>query len=382
MNRMKINAADILRPDIQSRLPKEETKQNIFNKEISFSFSKNKDQLKYRFFSEVSVLIGSGVDLKKSLEIIINGVSKTREKEILQVVLNKIVNGDSFSEALQSSNIFNRYDFYSVKIGEEAGTLITVLHELSTFYDKRISQQHQIRGALTYPALVLFTTIIALTFMLNFIVPMFKDVFLRFKGNLPPITQFVINLSEKFSHYIIILLVLMAIIIAFIILNRKKEWYRKYSSIILLKIPIVGSVMKLTYKARFCQTMRLLISSRVHLLDAIGLIEQMIDFFPMESALNKIKSSLSKGTSLSESMNEFSIFDKKMIALTKVAEEVNKMDIIYDQLFKQYSEELEAKVKSMNSLLEPVLIIFVGSIVALILISMYMPIFQIGTSIS
>jgi type IV pilus assembly protein PilC len=379
---MKITSSDILLKGNQPGKSIGNGSQSILGREIDFSFSKNRDSLKHRFFSETAMLIGSGLDLKNTLDIVISGIPKVKDKEPIIKILRCIEEGSSFSGALKNSGIFEKYDYFSVKIGEEGGSLTSVLEELASYYEKKISQQRQIRSALIYPSLVLITTVFSLTFMLNYIVPMFKDVFMRFKGNLPPITQFVVNLSNNFSNYLIVFLVFIISLLMFISICKKKEWFRNFSTRLILKIPVAGSVVSLTYKARFCQTMRLLLSSHVHLLEAVGLIEQMIDFFPMESALKAIKESISKGSLFSESMEPYPVFDKKLITLTRVAEEVNKLDVIYDQLYKQYSEELDVKIKTMNSLLEPVLIIFVGSIVAFILISMYMPIFQIGTSIA
>jgi type IV pilus assembly protein PilC len=277
--------------------------------------------------------------------------------------------------------MFSKYDYFSVKIGEESGSLSSVLKELTIFYSKRISQQRQITGALTYPILVLCTTIFSLVFMLNFIVPMFEDVFLRFKGSLPAITRLVISMSDSFSKYALIALLLSVILIIISLLNRKKIWYRKLSSNILINVPVVGPIIKLTYKTRFCQILKLLLSSKVHLLEAVSLIQKIIGFYPIECALDDIKKKLAKGFTLSEAMESYPIFDKKLLAMTRVAEEVNKLEIVYEQLFQQYSDELDIKIKTMNNLLEPILIIFVGGLVAFILVSMYMPIFQIGTNI-
>ncbi len=378
---MKINTASLLQKPKKSTTDTNNNGTGIFNKEIKFSFLNNSNQFKSRFFSETAVLLSSGMDLKKTLEIILSGLTKKNEILIVDNILKSIINGNSLSIALEKSNVFTPYDFFSVKIGEESGCQSSVLRELSVYYSKRISQQRQITGALTYPALVLFTTLISLIFMLNFIVPMFEDVFQRFKGNLPPITRFVIALSDSFSKYALMFLFLSFVFIIFFTLNRKKNWFRKFSSSLLLNIPIVGHIVKLTYITRFCQTLKLLIGAKVHLLDAIGLIRKMIGFYPLETALDDFKIKLARGINLSTAMESYAFFDRKLIAMTKVAEEVNKLDVVYEQLFQQYSDELDTKIKTMNNLLEPILIIFVGGLVALILVSMYMPIFQIGTSI-
>lgn len=364
---------------LENKSGKEES---VFNKEISLTVFRNKDHLRCRFFSEISVLISSGMDLKRSLEILQSGVTKRKDKLAIDEILSIIIKGSSLSQAMEKSEVFSTYDYYTVKIGEETGSLSIVLKELSIFYNKRISQQRQISGALTYPILVLCTTILSLTFMLNFIVPMFEDVFLRFKGDIPGITRLVIALSNSFSKYSLGLFILIAGFSAVIFFNKKKEWYRKLSSKCLIRIPVIGPIIKLTYKTRFCHTLKMLTVSKVHLLEAVSLIKQMIGFYPFECALGDIKNKLAKGFTLSDAMEPHGIFDKKLIAMTRVAEEVNKLDVVYEQLFLQYSEELDTKVKTMNNLLEPVLIIFVGGIVALILISMYMPIFQMGININ
>jgi type IV pilus assembly protein PilC len=378
---MQIDTSSIFRKSDKVTHEIKGKSQSIFNKNISISFLSNKNQIKNRFFSETAVLLSSGMDLKKSLEIVLSGITKENEKHAIENILRVIIKGSSLSKAMEKSKAFSTYDYFSVKIGEESGSLPSVLKELANYYSKRISQQRQISGALTYPLLVLFTTILSLVFMLNFIVPMFEDVFLRFKGGLPPITRAVIALSDSFSKYSLFFLILMISFLIVISLNRKKEWFRKISSAILINTPIAGPIIKLTYKTRFCQTLKLLLSSKVHLLEAIGLIRQMIGFYPLEIALQEIKSKLAHGVTLSEAMESYPIFDKKLIAMTRVAEEVNKLDVVYEQLFEQYSDELDTKIKTMNNLLEPILIIFVGGLVALILISMYMPIFQIGTNI-
>jgi len=378
---MQIDASQIITQSHKASSVKIKTNSSFLKKEISIPFFRNFDQLKSRFFSELAVLLSSGMDIKKSLEIIVTGVARVNDKQIIESIFKIIVNGNSLSAALEKTKIFSTYDYFSVKIGEESGSLSLVLKELAIYYSKRISQKRQIKGALTYPILVLCTTILSLTFMLNFIVPMFEDVFKRFNGNLPGITRAVIAFSNSFSSVAIGVLIFILTIAFVFFFNRKKNWCRNFSSSVLIRSPVIGSIVKLTYLCRFCQTLKLLLNSKVHLLDAIDMIKQMIGFYPLEVALLSIRENLTKGVTLSETMNSFPIFDKKMIAMTKVAEEVNKLDVIYDQLFQQYSDELDTKIKTMNNLLEPILIIFVGGLVAVILISMYLPIFQMGVNI-
>ena len=354
---------------------------SIWDREISFSFFRNDSAFKAGLYSELSVLAGSDMDIRRSLEVIIGGASKENEVSKIKNILNHIINGASLSEALNLCGSFSLYDISSIRLGEESGSLPEVLKELSGYYTKRIQQKRQIAGALTYPVLVLATTIVSVVFMLNYIVPMFEEVFRRFEGTLPPLTKAIIKLSDSLLNYIWIVLIIFSGVFIVGYINRKAEWYRSLSSKIILSLPVVKNIVFLNYRVRYCQTIKLLIGSKVHLLEAIDLLGKIIGFYPVEKALTEIKTKISNGLALAESMEPYPFFDKKMIAMTRVAEEVNKLDVIYDQLYKQYSEELDVKIKTMNNLLEPALIIIVGLLVGVILISMYMPIFQLGTSL-
>ena len=378
---MKIDTVFPVATGVKKENKKKTESQSFWDKEISFPFFRNDAGFKAGLYSELSVLTGSEMDIRKSLEVIISSAAKKKEVSQIKKILNHIIDGASLSEALNECGSFSLYDISSIRLGEESGSLPEVLKELSNYYTKRIQQKRQITGALTYPVLVLVTTIISVVFMLNYIVPMFEEVFKRFEGTLPPLTKAIIKLSDSFLNYAGITLVIFFAIFIISYLSRKEEWYRNLSSKIILSIPVVKNIVFLNYKVRYCQTIKLLIGSKVHLLEAIDLLGKIMGFYPVEKALIEIKTKISNGLTLSESMEAYPFFDKKMIAMTKVAEEVNKLDMIYEQLYKQYSEELDVRIKTMNNLLEPVLIIVVGLLVGVILISMYMPIFQLGTSL-
>lgn len=351
---------------------------SIWSKEITLFSNRKSYSFNYRFFSELALLIEAGVDVHKTLEIIGGTCSKENEKATLKQIKEAIVNGSTLSEALDTTRRFVKYDTMTIAIGEETGELSTVLKSLSNYYTKKIAQRRQITGALSYPILVLITTVLSMVFMFNYIIPMFEDVFKRFNGTLPPLTRSIIALSETFNRIGWVILLIIVVLFATAFICRKKDWYRSFVSSLIERTPIVKDISILTYKGRFCQTLALLISSKVHLQEALRLIKDVIGYYPLEKALSKIIEDISSGKSLSEAISPYKFFDRKMVSMTLVGEEVNKLDVIYDQLSNQYSNELDVKIKSMNSLLEPILIIFVGAMVGVILISMYLPIFHLG----
>ncbi len=356
-------------------------KESIWLREISFTGKAAGSVFKARFFAELALLVSSGMDIRRSLDIIEGGTAKEKEREMIKSLKEFIINGSSISEAIEKSGRFELYDVMTMSMGEETGALSEVLNSLAVHYARKTSQRKQVTGALTYPVLVLLTTLASLFFMLYYIVPMFEVVFKRFQGEVPPLTKAIVRLSGSFGGIALGLLVVTGAVILLVLLNRKKEWFRSFMTRIIRKIPVAGDFVILNYRVRFTQIMSLLISSKVHLVKGLEMARKVIGYYPAERALESIVTEISSGVSLSDAMEKHGFFDRKIVAMTRVGEEVNKLDTIYDQLYKQYSEDLDVRVRTMNNLLEPVLIIFVGLMVGIILVAMYLPIFQMGINI-
>ena len=217
--------------------------------------------------------------------------------------------------------------------------------------------------------------------MMNYMVPMFSDIFLRANKELPKITQIIVGMSKGFSTYFIYVVLLISSVIIYLYLNKQKTWYRKHSSRLLLKMPLFGDLMKKIYLQKMFQSMSLLIGSRVTMVRALRLVKEMIGFYPLELAVMQIEEDMMSGKALHESMHQFPLFDKRVTSLIKVGEETNRLDDIFTRLYKQYTDEIEHQLSLLSSMLEPILIIFIGALVAVILIAMYLPMFQMGTTI-
>ncbi len=349
-------------------------------KDISLTNPVN-DSFKEGLYLELSVLLSAGVDIKGALELQENQQSKAKLKDLIRTIKDRIVSGASFSEAIQQTGQFSTYEFYSLQIGEETGKLTSVLTELATYYKKKLRQRRQIVQALSYPTIVLTTSIGAVAFMLRFIVPMFSDVFKRFGGELPYLTAQIIRLSKFLQDYGWLLGVFILVVFLFIRMNRKQEWFQRYSSSLILKLPIVGEIVRKVYLARLCSSFALLIGAKVPLLQAIALVRKMIDFYPLSTSLAEVEQDILQGESFYKSLSKFSFYDPKMIALLKVGEEVNRLDFFFDKLAAQNNEEVEHRSALLSSALEPLIIIFLGLIVGTILVAMYLPLFQLSTNI-
>jgi type IV pilus assembly protein PilC len=354
------------------------TLSNLLNKEINLFGDHIKDKTKETFYLELSMLLSAGMDIRTILDLLLGEIKKKNERVVFGKIKYEIIKGASLSEALNSTKKFSEYEYFSVKIGEETGKLADVLKSLAIFYKKKISQRRRIIAALTYPVIITSFALIAVLFMLNFVVPMFADVFKRFGGELPAITKFILRASEVIKAGFWYIIFLMGALISFLFYQRKKQWFRSLFGKLILKTPVVGKLVHKIYLARFCNSMHLMISSKVTMLRAIRLMKQMIGFYPIECTLHKVEQDILGGKSLHQSLSAFPVYPLKMISLIKAGEEVNKLDFFFNTLFEQYTEETEHQTALLGNLLEPFIIIFLGLVVGVILIAMYLPLFQLG----
>ena len=354
---------------------------DFLNKDIKLFGSGFNDKKKERFYSELSILFSAGVDIRSALELIEEEQPKEKDRALFATIKEAVIGGSSLSKALQQTGLFTMYEYYSLQIGEESGRLTEVLSELSNFFTKKIQQKRQLTSALSYPTVVFFASFGAIFFMMKFVVPMFSDVFKRFKGELPAFTKLIIRISDAFGNYSLYIIIGFIAFAVFLYSQRKAVWYRKYGAELILRTPIMKDMIGKIYLARFCQSMNLLISAKTPLVTAIDLVKKMVGFYPIEVSLEIVQDDLLKGKPLHLSLSKFKIYNRRMISLIKVAEEVNQLDTMFARLSKQYSDEVEHQTSILGSLIEPIMIIFLGVLVAVILVAMYLPLFQMSSKV-
>ncbi len=353
----------------------------LLNTEISFFEKKFGAKEKEGFYSELGLLLSTGVDIKTAFEIIEEDIPNKKHKLLLEQIKNDIISGMRIYEAVSKhEKVFSKYEAQSIKIGEETGKLADVLKELGLFYLSSIKLRRQIIGVMTYPVVVISMAILIVYFMLSFVVPIFSDIFTQTGGELPEITQFLIRLSHKSSAIFYTLFSLIGILVLVHKTQNKKEWYRKYTSAFFLKIPVINKLIQKIYLARFCQSMKLLSGAKVMINEALDLVKNMIEYYPMEFALESVKNEVVKeGKLLNESLARHSIFPKKLVALIKLSEEVNAPEVIFEKLHQQYSAEIEHQQAVVGKLIEPIFIILLGVFVGFILVAMYLPMFEMSS---
>lgn len=351
---------------------------SFLQKEITFFGRSFSNKIKEDFYTELSMLLKAGITLKDGLELIENTLRKNKPKKILQEFSEAIVAGASLSDAIKRHKEFSDYEYFSLKIGEETGTLVQVSEQLGAFFMRKNEQRRQVISAMTYPSIILSTAVLVVGFMLHFIVPMFQDIFEQQNVELPAITKFIINTSEFMKSYGWLFIVLIFSIFFFRTFFHKKIWYNKAKDTFVSKLPFLGEFIKKVYLSQFTQAVTLLTASKVPVVNSIQLVKQMINFYPLQKALEIVEQDLLKGKSLSESLNPHALFDDKMVALVKVAEETNQNEFIFERLNIQYNLQVQIKSKLLSTIMEPIIIMFVGVLVGVILIAMYLPMFRLS----
>ncbi len=331
---------------------------NIFYRKIS-------DKKKAFIYKDLAILLKAGIDFKTSLTIIKDQQKNKKDKKLLEYLLENVVKGKPLYETMHMSENFSDYEVFSVKIGEETHMLGAILEELQKYFERKVKLRKQVLSILAYPAFIMILTFATLYFMLTYVVPLFESVFNQFNKELPKLTKTIIYFSENIDLYFIVFILVVLISMVFYYALRTKESFKNIKSKIILKLPFFGKLIREIYLARFCQAMALLMVSKTSLLEALSLVKQMINFYPVTKALEKVETDIYKGNSLGESLSKFKIFDNNMISMIKVAEQINQLDTMFLKLSKHYEEEVDYKTKIIGTIIEPVLILIIGNLIAI-----------------
>jgi len=375
---MSINISDIQNSPEKSK-GSNNSVFDFLNKDISLGSSFNQKS-KEQFYSGLSTLLESGIDLNRSLIILSSEFKSKKSKAILEVLIQKIQSGLTLSDAMNtySKSVFSKYEIASIKVGEEVGKLVLVIKELQKFYRNSIKRKRMLTSALSYPVLVSAIALFAVFFMMTFVVPMFEDIFKRFNGELPYITELVISVSRVIEEQILVIICCLAIIIFGAKLLLRVEVVNTMFSKLVLSIPFIGGFLQKIYLSKLAGAMSMMLGSGIHLLKALELSKSVVGFNLYEVELEKSVKSLQQGGTLHEAFSNKMLFPNKFTSLIKVGEEVSKLDFFLDKANEEFNEELEYTTSLLGTVLEPILLVFLGGAIGIILVSMYLPLFDLS----
>jgi type IV pilus assembly protein PilC len=333
------------------------------------------------FTRQFSTMIDAGLPLVQGLTIL----SEQTENKTFQTVLKKITKdvegGSSLAEALKKHpKVFDALFVNLVAAGEVGGILDTILQRLAAYIEKAEKLKARIKSAMTYPIIVVAIAILVITVILIFVIPVFQEMFESFGSGLPTPTQLVVDMSEFVKgniHYLIGALILF--VFAFKKYRNTTSGRRQTDSLV-LKLPIFGDLLKKVAVARFTRTLGTMIGSGVPILDALEIVARTSGNVILEEVIIDVRASIAEGQTIAEPLSETDIFPRMVVQMISVGEATGALDAMLNKIADFYDDEVDAAVETLTSMLEPLLMLFLGGSIGGLVVAMYLPIFQMAAA--
>jgi type IV pilus assembly protein PilC len=334
------------------------------------------------FTRQFSSLIESGVPILQGLSIMIEQQKNKELKGILTKIREGIESGASLSDSLRKfPKVFNDLYVNLVESGEKGGVLDRVFKRLSVYFEKILKLKRKIKGAMIYPIVVLSVAIGVIVILMTFVIPVFANLFSSVGAKLPALTRDVIGFSDFMRAYILYIIIVLGVLIFALKVYNKKESGKRNIDRIILKIPVVGILLKKVAIARFARTLSTMVESGVPILAGLAIVSKTSGNKIIEESLMQTKEDVSSGSPLSTALNKTKLFPPLVIQMVMVGEKTGNLDAMLAKVADYYDEEVDNAVNNLTQMLEPALIIFLGVVVGTLVVAMYLPIFNLGKAI-
>ena len=335
------------------------------------------------FSRQLATMLKSGVPLVTAFQIIAGGVKNPRMRAMVNKIRANVEAGGTLHEALSVHPVqFDELYVNLVKAGEEAGVLDTILDEVASYKERIESIKGKIKKAMYYPAAVVAVAIIVSSILLVYVIPQFEDIFASFGADLPAFTQMVVSTSRWLrSNGILLIIGLVVGITALIMAKKRSETFAHWLDRISLKIPVVGAILEKAAIARFCRTLAITFAAGVPLVDALKIVSGATGNYVFNNASARIREDVAVGHQLQLAMQQTNVFPNMVIQMAAIGEEAGSLDEMLVKVAEAYEEDVSNSVDALSSLLEPLIIVFVGIVVGTMVIAMYLPIFKMAAVI-
>ena len=350
---------------------------------INLPFKRKVNQRSIAIFTrQLATMIDAGLPLVQSLEILSQQQEIKAFKNIIREIREDVEGGSTFAGALKKHPVtFN--DLYTnlVVAGEEGGILDNILNRLANYIEKSEALKKKVKSALIYPATIVGVAVIVVGILMIFVIPVFETMFKSSGQNLPLPTLIVVTLSKMIKKYVVIFIP--AMVLLFFILRKYYQTQNGRAVVdrLLLKLPVFGSLFKKIAVARFSRTLGTLVSSGVPILDGLTIVSRTSGNRTIETAILNARASIREGETIAEPLNRSGIFPPMVIQMISVGESTGALDSMLSKIADFYEEEVDIAVVNLTSLLEPFLMVFLGVVIGGVVISMYLPIFNMASAI-
>ena len=332
------------------------------------------------FARQFATMIDAGLPLIQSLDILYSQQENKTFKKTLKEIKDSVEQGSTLADALgKYPNIFDDLFVNMVAAGEVGGILDTILDRLSGYMEKAMKLKKQVKGAMTYPIIVLVIAALVVGVILVFVIPVFQKMFADFGGALPVPTQIVVGISNFVKgniHYII------GAVVVFVFAFKRfysTEKGRVLVDDIMLKLPVFGPLLRKVAVAKFTRTMSTMISSGVPILEALDIVAKTAGNKTVEAAIYKVQSAITEGRTMADPMSESGVFPSMVCQMVAVGESTGALDAMLGKIADFYDDEVDAAVGNLTAMIEPFMMAFLGVTIGGLVVSMYLPIFKMAS---
>jgi type IV pilus assembly protein PilC len=335
------------------------------------------------FSRQLATMMQSGIPMVSAFEIISGGQKNPRMKKLLEDIRGDIEGGSSLHESISKHPVqFDALYCNLVKAGEGAGVLDTVLDTIATYKERIESIKGKIRKALYYPAAVIAVAIIVSSILLIFVVPQFEEVFKSFGADLPAFTQMLVTASRfMVSYWWLILGIVVGGVFGMIFAVKRSQRLAQLLDRMMLKLPIIGKVLHDSAISRFARTLALTFKAGVPLVEALDTVGGACGSVVYEEAVKKIRDDVAVGYQLNMAMKQVNLFPHMVVQMVAIGEEAGALDSMLFKVAEFYEEEVNNAVDTLSSLLEPFIMVIIGTLVGSMVIGMYLPIFKLAATV-
>ena len=335
------------------------------------------------FTRQLATMLDAGLAMVQSLQALAEQTTNKVMRDVIKDVCTRVESGDSFSQALvKHPKVYNRLYVCMVDAGEKGGLLAEILARLATFLENTARLRKKVKSAMMYPAVVTFVAITITIFLLVKVVPVFGEIFSGFGAKLPAPTQFLINLSNWLKSNLLYLIPAAGLVIYGWMAYIKTKQGREFWDRTRIKLPIFGHIAHKICLARFTRTLASLVRSGVPILEVLSIVANTCGNVVMEKAIRVAMSDIEKGDGISNALSKHPVFPTMIIRMMSAGEQTGKIDSMLERIADFLDEEIETTLSGLTSLIEPLLIVFLGVVVGGIVICMFLPIFKMSEIIN
>jgi len=335
------------------------------------------------FTRPLATMLKAGVPLLQSFEIIARGHSNPRFSRLMMDIKSQIETGSSMSQAFrQQPKYFDALFCNLVEAGETSGMLDAILDRIATYKEKILALKSKIKSALFYPISVITVAIVVMWIIMVWVIPSFKKVFANFGAALPAPTLIVMALSDfVVQWWWLIATVIAATIFGFAFMLKRSATFRLGFDRVILKVPIIGEILKKATIARWTRTLQTMFAAGVPLVESLDAVAGAAGNALYAAGTKRIQTEVSTGTSLTNAMGNTNLFPTMVLQMTQIGEESGSLDNMLGKIAEYYEREVDDAVAALSSLLEPIIIVFLGVVIGGLVVAMYLPIFKLGSVI-